>query len=73
MNKLTKIAPIIVILAGAGSLFFVFKLDQKKKEHLNTIASLTSDLDSAKGTLRKTEANLRDTQNTLTNTTAELA
>jgi len=73
MNKLVKIAPIIVILAAAGSLFFVFKLDQMKKSQLTQIAGLNSSLNSANDKQRKTDATLAATKKTLSTTSNELA
>ena len=80
MNKLAKLAPIIVIVVSLGSLYLAFSLDSKKKAHLAQIAELkdtvtktTADLNKTKGTLKQTQADLTKTKADLTQTTATLA
>lgn len=73
MNKLIKIAPIIVILACGGSLFMAFRIFQMKKQHLARIDELDSSLTTANNDLTRTRGNLKNTQTSLTSTSNELA
>ena len=73
MNKLSKIAPIIVILACAGSLFFAFKLGGIKKDLNDRVASLTSDKDRLQKDLTGAKQDLASTKQTLQATQGELA
>jgi len=79
MNKLGKIAPIIVIVACLGSLYFVFKIAGQKKDMQGQIAGLTSDKQQLESTLASTKQELsttitalEKTTDDLTNTTANL-
>ena len=58
MSKLIRIALVVVILACLGSGYLAFKLDTMKKDHLATIASLTSTLNTTSNALVKTEGDL---------------
>ena len=73
MNKLIKIAPIIVILAAAGSLFFGFKLDQMKKSHLAKIASLNDSLNSTTRQVAQDRGQIEATPKYVASTQADLA
>ncbi|MGD0059258.1 MAG: hypothetical protein ABSD58_07555 [Verrucomicrobiia bacterium] len=80
MNRLGKIAPIIVVIISLGSLYLAFRLDGMKKAHLAKIASLSADLTTTKadltktkGTLKQTQADLTTTKSNLVQTTATLA
>ena len=79
MNKLGKIAPIIVILACLGSGFFAYELSVMKKTHLAKIADLTdsyntttADLAKTKSTLKKTEGDLAQNKSDLAKASADL-
>jgi chromosome segregation ATPase len=79
MNKLGKIAPIIVIIVSLGSLYLAFTLNGMKKAHLAKIAELndsltrtTADLNKTKGTLKQTQADLTKTKGDLAQTNAAL-
>jgi prefoldin subunit 5 len=79
MNKLGKIAPIIVVVVSLGSLYLAFTLDGMKKAHIAKIASLgseltatKSDLSKAKGTLKQTQADLKKTKGDLDQANATL-
>ena len=79
MNKLGKIAPIIVIIACLGSGFFAYELQVMKKNHLTKIADLTdsyntttAELTKTKSTLKKTEADLAQNKSDLAKTSADL-
>ena len=79
MNKLGKIAPIIVIVACLASLFFAYELMVMKKTHLAKIAELTDDyntttaeLGKTKSTLKKTQGDLAQTKDDLTKASADL-
>jgi hypothetical protein len=72
MNKLGKIAPIIVIVACLASLFFAYELQVMKKTHLTKIADLTDSLNTTTAELGKTKATLKQTQNDLTQTKSDL-
>ena len=73
MNKLSKIAPIIVILACAGSLFFAFKLGGIKKDLNERVVSLTSDKDRLEKDLSSAKQDLASAKQTLQATQGELA
>ena len=79
MNKLGKIAPIIVILGCLGSGFFAYELQMMKKTHLTKIADLTdsyntttADLAKTKSTLKKTEGDLAQNKSDLAKASADL-
>ncbi len=72
MNKLGKVAPIVVILASLGSLFFVFQLSGKKKDLTEQNTALTSDKERLDKDLASTRADLRTTKTALTKTTDDL-
>jgi predicted nuclease with TOPRIM domain len=72
MNKLGKIAPIVVILACVGSLVLAFMVAKKKAEHLAQIASLTNERDSLTTEINKTKKTLKQTQGDLTTTSNNL-
>jgi uncharacterized protein (DUF3084 family) len=72
MNKLGKIAPIVVIVACLGSLYFVFKLSGQKKDMQGQIASLTSDKQQLESTLASTKKDLATTKTALQKTTDDL-
>jgi myosin heavy subunit len=59
MNKLGKIAPVIVIVACLGSLYLAFNLGGKKKQLESDNAQLTQDLDSTKTQLSQAKAQLQ--------------
>jgi predicted nucleic acid-binding Zn-ribbon protein len=72
MNKLGKIAPVVVIAACIGSLVLTFMVARMKAEHLAKIAELDSSLTATKATLAKTENTLKQTRADLTKTKADL-
>jgi myosin heavy subunit len=72
MNKLGKIAPIIVILAGLGSLYLAYTLDGIKKTQAARIAELDSSLNTTRGTLARTEGKLKQTEADLSTTKTDL-
>ena len=72
MNKLGKIAPIIVIVACLASLFFAYELQVMKKNHLGKIADLTDSYNTTTAELGKTKSTLKQTQNDLTQTRSDL-
>jgi hypothetical protein len=72
MNKLGKIAPIVVIVACLGSLFFVFKLSGQKKDMQGQIAGLTSEKQQLETTLASTKKDLSTTKTALQKTTEDL-
>jgi septal ring factor EnvC (AmiA/AmiB activator) len=72
MNKLAKLAPIIVVIACLGSLALTFMVAKTKKEHLDKIAELDSSLTATKATLAKTENKLKQTETDLTKTKGDL-
>jgi methyl-accepting chemotaxis protein len=72
MNKLGKIAPIVVILACVGSLVLAFMVAKKKAENLAQIASLSDELTTTKADLGKTKGTLKQTQADLTKTKGDL-
>jgi chromosome segregation ATPase len=53
MNKLVKIAPIVVVIACLGSLFFAFKLAGTKSQLKEEKATLTEDVQRANSELGK--------------------
>lgn len=66
MNMLVKvIAPIIVVLASLGSLFFISRLADTKKTQAQTIVDTKASLD-------RTEKKLEATENTVKQKTAEI-
>ncbi len=73
MNKLGKIAPIIVIVACLGSLFLAYELQVMKKNHLSKIAELNDSLTTTTAELTKTKSTLKQTQSDLTQTKGDLA
>lgn len=72
MNKLAKLAPIIVIVACLGSLFLAYMLSDMKAKHLARIAELDSSLTATKATLAKTENKLKQTETDLATTKTNL-
>ena len=72
MNKLGKIAPIIVIVACLGSLFFGYELMVMKKNHLGKITELTDSYNTTTAELTKTKSTLKQTQGDLTQTKTDL-
>ena len=73
MNKLGKIAPIIVIVACLGSLFFAYELSVIKKTQQAKIADLTDSYNTTTAELTKTKSTLKQTQNDLTQNKSDLA
>jgi hypothetical protein len=73
MNKLGKIAPIIVIVACLASLFFAYELFVMKKTHLAKIADLQDKYDTTTADLGKTKSTLKQTQGDLTQSKSDLA
>jgi myosin heavy subunit len=73
MNKLGKIAPIIVIVACLGSLFFAYELQVMKKTHLTKIADLTDSYNTTTAELTKTKSTLKQTQGDLAQNKNDLA
>lgn len=59
MNKLGKIAPIIVIVACLGSLYLAFNLGGKKKQLESDKAQLTEDLGTTRTQLSQAKAQLQ--------------
>lgn len=72
MNKLGKIAPIVVIVACLGSLFFVFKISGQKKGLQGEVAGLTADKQQLESTLASTKKDLSTTKTALAKTTEDL-
>src|SRR6266404_21704 len=72
MNKLGKIAPIVVVVACLASLFFTYELLVMKKDHLAKIAELTDSLNTTTAKLTKTEGTLKQTQTDLTKAKGDL-
>lgn len=66
MKGLVKLAPIVIIVACAASLFFAFKVSGIKKGLLETKAQLEGDLKATGDKLAKTQGELSDTQTKLT-------
>jgi multidrug efflux pump subunit AcrA (membrane-fusion protein) len=58
MEKLSKIAPVVVIVASAGSLFFAFRLGALKRELRSENARLAQDLEAGRAQLRQAQAQL---------------
>ena len=73
MNKLGKIAPIIIIIACLGSGFFAYELQVMKKAHLGKIADLQDKYDTTTADLGKTKSTLKTTQADLTQSKTDLA
>jgi ABC-type transporter Mla subunit MlaD len=73
MNKLGKIASIIVMLACVGSLYFTNKLSETKKTQRAEIARLDSSLTATQTKLAGTEKNLKESKDSLSQTTDKLA
>ncbi|MGA2605034.1 MAG: hypothetical protein ABSG14_12470 [Verrucomicrobiia bacterium] len=73
MNKLGKIAPIIVIIVSLGSLYLAFTLNGMKKAHLARIAELNDSLTRTTADLNKTKGTLKQAQTDLTKTKGDLA
>ncbi len=73
MNKLGKIAPIIVIVACLASMFFAYQLFVMKKAHLGKIAELTDEYNTTSDKLAKTASTLKKTQGDLTQSKDDLA
>ena len=72
MNKLGKIALIIVILACLGSLYFAYTLGENKKTQAAKIAELDSSLNTTTATLNKTKTTLKQTETDLAKTKSDL-
>jgi ABC-type transporter Mla subunit MlaD len=72
MNKLGKIAPIIVILACVGSLYLAYTLDGIKKTQAAKIAELDSSLNTTTASLNKTKSTLKQTETDLATTKSDL-
>ena len=72
MNKLGKIASIIVVIVGLGSLYLAYTLDTMKKTHVARIAQLNDSLTKTTADLNKTKGTLKTTQDTLTKTKGDL-
>jgi len=73
MNKLGKIAPIIVIIACLGSGFFAYKLQVMKKKHLDSISDLTEKYNTTSTELGSTKKTLKTAQADLTQSKSDLA
>ena len=73
MNKLGKIAPIIVIIACLGSLFFAYEISVIKKKQQTEIAGLKDTVTTTTADLTKTKSTLKQTQNDLTQSKGDLA
>jgi multidrug efflux pump subunit AcrA (membrane-fusion protein) len=72
MNKVGKIAPIIVILACLGSLYLAYTLAGIKKTQADKIAELDSSLNTTTAALNKTKSTLKQTEADLTKTKSDL-
>jgi hypothetical protein len=72
MNKLGKIAPIVVIVACLASLFFAYTLAGIKKTQAAKIVELTGSLDTTNTKLTKTQGTLKQTQGDLAKTKSDL-
>ena len=72
MNKLGKIAPIIVVVACLGSLYFIFTISGQKKDMTEQIAGLTSEKLQLESTLASTTRELSTTKTALEKTTDDL-
>ncbi len=73
MNKLGKIAPLVVIIACLGSGYFAFKISGQKKDMRGQIDGLTSEKDRLSTELASTKKDLSTTQTALAKTTEDLA
>ena len=73
MKALVKIAPIVVIIACAASLFFAFRLSGQKKGLQEDLASKTSELDQTRAKLGQTQSELATTAGQLKQTQNDLA
>jgi len=73
MNKLAKLAPIIVILACVGSLFFTFKLSGVKAKLKDDNAQLSQERDDARRQLASDESNLKSAKAQLDQAQSDLA
>jgi uncharacterized protein (DUF3084 family) len=73
MNKLGKIAPIVVVVACLGSLYFVFRIAGQKKDLQGQVAGLTADKQQLESTLTSTKKELATTKTTLEKTSEELS
>src|SRR6266404_5703642 len=73
MNKLGKIAPVIVIIACLGSGFFAYKLQVMKKKHLDSISDLTEKYNTTSTELGSTKKTLKAAQADLTQSKGDLA
>ena len=73
MNKVGKIAPIIIIIACLGSGFFAYELSVMKKNHQTQIAELKNTVASTTAELTKTKSTLKQAQNDLTQSKSDLA
>jgi len=73
MNKLAKLAPIIVVIVSVLSLLLAFKLATTKKDHLARIAPLSGSLTQTQSELKKTQGTLKQTQAELTKTKDDLS
>ncbi len=73
MNKLAKLAPIIVILACVGSLFFAFKLSSVKAQLKTDNAQLADERDGARKQLAADETQLKGAKVQLDQAQADLA
>ena len=74
MNVLVKtVAPIIVVIASLGSLFYISKLDSTKKTQHTEIVSLQGDVQRAKEKQAKTETDLKAKTQDLLNAQNEVA
>ena len=72
MNKLGKIAPIIVIVASLGSLFFAFKLSSQKKDLKEQNTTLASGKQQAERERASARNDLQTTKTALAKTTDDL-
>jgi len=73
MNKLGKIAPIIIIIACLGSGFFAYKLSVIKKSQQTEIGGLKETVSTTTADLTKTKSTLKQAQNDLTQSKGDLA
>jgi septal ring factor EnvC (AmiA/AmiB activator) len=73
MNKLSKIAPIVVVVACLGSLFFVFKIAGQKKDMRGQIDGLTTDKQQLESSLASTKKELATTKTALDKTKEDLS
>ncbi len=73
MKALVKIAPIVIIVACAASLFFAFRLSGQKQGLKDDLASKTADLDQTRAKLGQTQTELTATTGQLKQTENDLA